>query len=337
MGATRKSLSTDAVAVAVDDCLARHVGKGDQVAVALSGGLDSVVLLHALNALGRQVSAVHVHHGLSRNADRWAVFCREICQAWAVPFSLYRVEVERGSGDGLEAAARRARHACYRDVPADWIGLAHHRDDRAETMLFNILRGAGVQGAGAMPERNGRLLRPMLDLGRSEIAAYAQSRGLRWIEDESNRDLRFSRNFLRHDVLPAIGQRFPAAGKRLARAAARFAEAASLLDDLAELDLGDHPPAFPLSLELLQQLPEPRARNILRFLLARHQIGIPSEQRLTEALRQFMTAAADRHPAVVFGTATLRRQGRFLALAARNEPATPAAFPPEVERVRPPT
>lgn len=337
MGATRKSLSTDAVVIAVDDCLARHVGEGDQVAVALSGGLDSMVLLHALNALGRQISAVHVHHGLSRNADRWAEFCQEICQAWAVPFFLYRVEVERGSDDGLEAAARRARHACYREVPADWVGLAHHRGDRAETMLFNILRGAGVQGAGAMPERNGRLLRPMLDLARSEIAAYAQSRGLRWIEDESNRDVRFSRNFLRHDVLPAISQRFPAVGKRLARAAARFAEAASLLDDLAKLDLGDHPAVFPLSLELLKQLPEPRARNILRFLLAQHRIGIPSEQRLTEALRQFVTAAPDRHPAVVFGSFTLRRKGRFLELATRNESATQAVFPPAVERVRPPT
>lgn len=319
MGATRKSRSTDAVIRAVDGCLGRHVSEGEQLAVALSGGLDSMVLLHALNSSGREISALHVHHGLSRNADRWAEFCQETCQALAVPLVLYRVEVERGSDDGLEAAARRARHQCYRDIAADWIGLAHHRGDRAETMLFNILRGAGVRGAGAMPERNGKLLRPMLDLGRPEITEYAKSCALRWMEDESNRDIRLSRNFLRHRILPAICKRFPAVERRLASTAARFAEAAGLLDDLAELDLSGQPSAFPLSLDRLKQLPEPRARNILRFLLAKHDIGIPSEQRLTEALRQFVMAAPDRHPVIVLGNHTLSRRGRFLELAIRPE------------------
>lgn len=337
MGATRKSLPTDTVVGAIDGCLARYVGKGDHIAIALSGGLDSVVLLHALNSLSYPISAVHVHHGLSNNADRWATFCQDICQILAVPFVQHRVEVERDSDDGLEAAARRARHACFRDTQADWICLAHHRGDRAETMLFNIVRGAGVQGAGAMPERNGRLLRPMLDLDRSEIAAYAQYCGLKWVEDESNGDIRFSRNFLRHNVLPAMRQRFPAVDRGLAHAAARFAEAARLLDDLAELDLAGQPSVFPVSVDLLSQLPEPRARNVLRFLLAKQQIGIPSERRLTEALRQFVTAAPDKHPMVAFGNATLKRQGRFLGLAVTSAPLTQAECPPVVGRVRPPT
>lgn len=336
MVATRKSHCTDAVAIAVDKCLARHVGISDRLAVALSGGLDSMVLLHAFCSLGYPVSAVHVHHGLSVHADRWAEFCQETCRAWAVPYTVYRVDVERASHDGLEAAARRARHACYRKVMADWICLAHHRGDRAETMLFNIVRGTGVQGAGAMPERNGRLLRPLLDLERSELAAYAKFHGLRWVEDESNRDVRFSRNFLRHDILPAIRRRFPSVENNLARAAARFAEAAILLDDLARLDLADHAHAFPVPLDLLKRLPEPRARNILRFLLARHQVGIPSERRLKEALRQFVTAASDRHPGVVFGNVTLRREGRLLVLGDGNGMLNRSECPPTAAQTRPP-
>ncbi len=338
MAATRKSASTDPVSAAVTRCLARHVGPSDRLTVAFSGGLDSTVLLHVLAAAsGCLVSAVHVHHGLSDNADHWAEFCQETCRAWAVPCSVYRVDVERGTRDGLEAAARRARHACYRQVAADWIVLAHHRGDRAETTLFNIVRGAGVRGAGAMPERSGRLLRPLLDVERTEIAAYAQAHGLRWIEDESNQDIRFSRNFLRLDILPALRQRFPSVEERLVSAAMHFAEAASLLDDLARLDLDDHPQAFPVDLELLRRLPEPRARNVLRFLLVILGVGIPSERRLKEAMRQFLTAAPDRHPAVVFGSVTLKRAGRLLVLVGANDVLSQAARPPAVGRVRPPT
>ncbi len=337
MAAIRKSASIDPVKAAVTRCLARHVGAGDRLTVAFSGGLDSMVLLHTLAASRGAVSAVHVHHGLSDNADRWAEFCQETCRAWAVPCSVYRVDVERGSHDGLEAAARRARHACFRQVVTDWMLLAHHRGDRAETTLFNIVRGAGLRGAGAMPEQSGRLLRPMLDVERAEIAAYARSHGLRWIEDESNQDIRFSRNFLRLGILPALRRRFPSVEERLVSAATHFAEAASLLDDLARLDLDDHPHAFPLALELLRRLPEPRARNVLRFLLIIHRVGIPSERRLKEATRQFLTAAADRHPAIAFGGVTLKRTGRLLVLVAANDTLSQAVRPPIVGQVQPPT
>ncbi|MBI5786795.1 MAG: tRNA lysidine(34) synthetase TilS [Rhodocyclales bacterium] len=286
---------------------------GARPVVGLSGGIDSVVLLHVAKSLGRPIAALHVHHGLSPDANRWADFCRSLCDSWAIPLQVARVDVERGSADGLEGAARRARHQVYADVAADWILLGHHRGDRAETMLFNLLRGAGVRGAGAMRECSGRLLRPLLDVGRAEIAGYATEHELRWVDDHSNADTRYSRNFLRHGILPAIQPRFPAVEQRLASAAARFAEAADLLDDLARLDLGQRAPSFPIDIECLAALPEPRARNVLRYLLSRHGVGIPSEERLAEALRQCLAAAPDRHPALAFGRHVMRRKaGRIL-------------------------
>lgn len=295
-------------------CLQRHVQAGQQLVVGLSGGIDSVVLLHALSELHKcGLSALHVHHGISPNAERWTGFCEDLARQLDVPFECVKVEVERGSADGLEAAARRARHAAFASAQADWIVLAHHRDDQAETLLFNLLRGTGVAGAAAMRERSGRLLRPFLAIGRDEIERYATAHRLDWIEDESNADTRYSRNFLRHRILDPLLKRFPAAAKNIAGAAARFAEAQDLLDDLARADLGAVSD-FPIPVTLLQGLDEARARNVLRHLLARHAAKIPSEARLREALRQMLTAAADRHPDLRFGDHRLVRRRGLLYL-----------------------
>lgn len=291
-------------------CLRRHVRSGQRLVVGLSGGIDSVVLLHALAALGHDnVSALHVHHGISPNADHWAAFCSDFAQRLALPFISIKVDVERASRDGLEAAARRARHAAFAAAQADWVVLAHHRDDQAETLLFNLLRGTGIAGAAAMRERSGKLLRPLLNVGRDEIARYAADHRLDWIDDESNSDLRHARNFLRHRILAPMTQRFHASAKNLAGAAARFAEAQDLLADLARLDLGETT-GFPVTVAALQALAEPRARNVLRYLLAGQAVRIPSEARLREALRQMLTAGSDRHPALQLGEHRLvRRRG----------------------------
>jgi len=316
MAASRNLPSIDRLRVAVADCLERHVGSGQRLLVGLSGGVDSVVLLHAVRVAGYPLAAVHVHHGLNRSADEWSAFCETLCRSWHVPLTIERIRVERDSTDGLEAAARRARHAAFGRIGGDWLLLAHHQGDRAETALFNLLRGAGVRGAGALSERSGRILRPLLTLGRSAILEYADSQGLRWIEDDSNADLRFSRNFLRHRVLPTMEERFPAASARLAAAAAHFAEAADLLDELARLDLGNAGPEFPVDVQLLAGLSEARARNVLRFLLSRAGVGIPAEERLAEVLRQCLSAAPDRHPAVVFGDRVMRRRAGRIVLEA---------------------
>lgn len=318
MASTRKSPSTErasgALPAALAACLERHVRPADRLAVGLSGGVDSVVLLHALATLRpvAALAAVHVHHGLSPQADRWAAFCGAFAQRLGVAFVCARVEVERGSADGLEAAARRARHGVFADIDADWIVLAHHRDDQAETLLFNLLRGTGLAGAAAMRAQRGKLLRPLLDSGRAEIEAYAVAHGLDWVEDESNRDTRHTRNFLRHRILAPLTQRFGTAAQNLAAAAARFAEAQELLDELARLDLGGGED-FPVAVETLQALTEARARNALRFLLSQRGVKIPNEARLREGLRQMLAAGIDRHPAVMLGSHRLaRRRGWIL-------------------------
>ena len=299
---SRNKPFTDPVVQAVGDCLLRHVRRGQQVIVGYSGGLDSTVLLHAASFLakdgGFDLSALHVHHGLSANADAWASYCAQCCAALGIPLTVVRVAVPLGTGAGVEAAARGVRHKALAAQDADWVLLAHHADDQAETVLHNLLRGTGVRGAAAMPEARGRLLRPLLGLARQTLLAYARSRRLAWIEDESNADRRYTRNFLRHEVLPRIVSRFPKAGEQLAAAAARFSEASSLLEDLATLDLGDISPEFPLPLTLFRELTEARARNLLRAMLGWQGMQTPDERRLTEFVRQLQAAGSDRHPRI---------------------------------------
>ncbi|MDR2259712.1 MAG: tRNA lysidine(34) synthetase TilS [Azoarcus sp.] len=270
---------------------------------ALSGGVDSVTLLDALDALrerfGFTLEAVHVHHGLSPAADDWQDFCAGLCQRRAIALHTFRVDVARSHPHGLEAAARAARHAALARVACDWLALGHHRDDQAETVLFRLLRGAGVQGAAAMgmieaPQAHARAgrLRPLLRIGRETLLAHARARGLAWVDDASNTDPRFSRNDLRHRLLPAIETAFPAARATLARAAAHFREAASLLDELAEIDAaacGCGQDAGVFERAALLALSQARLANLLRRELRRRGSLPPPAARLSEAIRQLRT------------------------------------------------
>lgn len=294
-----------------------------RLVVGLSGGRDSVALLHALHELqagfGYELAACHVHHGISPNADEWLTFCSRFCQRLQVPLTCVAVTVPRDAAEGLEAAARACRYAAFSKLDADCLVLGQHLGDQAETLLFNLLRGGGVHGARGMPEsrwlRPGlAVLRPLLAVPRGEIERYLQAHDLAWIDDESNLDVRHSRNFLRHRIIPELRMRFPAVEGRLAAAAGRFAEAAELLDELAVADLGEAPASFPVPVATLAALNEPRARNLLRYLLVRQGVRIPSEARLKEALRQLLEAAADRHPALILGEWRLFRQRREVRL-----------------------
>ena len=306
---------------------------GARVVVGLSGGLDSVVLLHCLLGLAHElhleVGALHVHHGLSRNADAWARFCAELCARLAVPFAQANVVVERRSALGLEAAARQARYAVFRQQQADAVALAHHRDDQAETLLLQLLRGAGVRGMSAMPAVRAlepasglRLVRPLLHLPRPAIHAYAREHGLSWVEDESNADPRFDRNFLRTRIFPELAARFPGVSDTLGRAAHNLADAAQLVDELAGADARGVLSHDSLRLSALASLSPARARNLLRWFVERQGFPASSRDQLEEGLRQALAARGDARLQVKLGSARLRRhRGRLYLEPAGREPA----------------
>ncbi len=323
MVATRNRLPADLVE-RVGECLTPRVPADIPLWVGLSGGCDSVVLLHVLTRLGvgARLSAIHVHHGLSPNADQWVRFCSEYCAGLRVPLQVCHVDVNRASGGGIEAAAREARYAAFTDYVDGHLLLAHHRGDQAETVLFNLLRGCGVAGAAGMPveRRFGRhsLIRPMLGISRQEIENYARTMGLRWIDDESNGDLSLTRNFLRHEALGAVRQRFPAAESSLAQAAVNFGEAVELVNDLAHLDWQQVSDGDTACLAELRMLSDSRLKNLLRYRL--HQLGwlAPVATRLDEFVRQIRVAGPDRHPELVLPDGTMRVAKRRLCWVKEN-------------------
>jgi tRNA(Ile)-lysidine synthase len=280
------------------------------IAVALSGGRDSMALLDAMATLAPElaleVSAVHVHHGLSPNADAWADFCAAACAARSVPLVVRRVAVARQGGESLEASARAARYAAYAGVTVRFIALAHHADDQAETLLLQLLRGAGPRGLAAMPRTRDtgagpRLLRPFLGLPRRTIAAYVAARGLAFVDDESNADVGRKRNFLRHEVAPRLGAAFPGYPATLARSAELQAEAVRLADALAALDAegaaareSDGTRSLDrAALARLAAIDPARARNLLRWFLRELGLPAPSSARLSAMHEQLAHATPD--------------------------------------------
>ena len=298
---------------------------GARVAVGFSGGLDSTVLLHLLSrlapALNLQLSAVHVHHGLHALADQWAESCRVVAADLGVPLILHRVCVRRDDPRGLEAAARTARHACYRGLLVDAVALAHHADDQAETVLLRLLRGAGVEGLAAMAAQRSlgpgapRLVRPLLEEPRPRLEAWARQAGLRWVEDPSNADEHHARNYLRRQVLPVVAARHGAWRELLGRSARHAAATAAMLERLARLDLAGATDARGrLRLDALRSLDPASRANALRQWL--RQAGLPAlpERRLAEVLRQSLGAAGDTHPAWTLAGRSLLREEDCLCL-----------------------
>lgn len=302
----------DALATRVDTVLRRHMRRDAHLHVGLSGGIDSVVLLHVL-ARGLQwphLTAVHVNHQLSPHAARWAAFCTRLCRKLGMPLQITSVEVVRGNS--TEAAARAARYGVFAATGAKLVVLAHNRDDQAETVLLQLLRGAGPLGLAAMPELKAAtretpaVLRPLLDVPRTDIAAYARAHRLKWVDDESNRDRAYLRNFLRHDILPVLSAKVPGVGVTLARAARHQAEAADLLDALARQDFG-RGKTTTLPVSRLVRLDSPRARNLLRYFLRVNGVAMPDAVRLDELLRQATGARLDARVCVTLGGVEVRR------------------------------
>ncbi|MGQ9686760.1 MAG: tRNA lysidine(34) synthetase TilS [Thiobacillaceae bacterium] len=315
MGSSRKPGQADLLE-RVRYALHGRVHDGTRLSVGLSGGLDSIVLLHLLHQLrselGFTLLAVHVHHGLSPHADAWAEFCAAFCRALDVPLCIERVHVERDGSHGLEAAARQARYRVYAGLAVDFVVLAHQQDDQAETVLLNLLRGTGVAGMAAMPvervlpDSSVRLLRPLLEVTRAQLEHYARRHGLTWVEDESNVDLSFARNHIRQAVLPVIGSRFPAYRGNLSRAARHFAECAELLAELARLDAKQAVGVAGLKLASLSRLPRARAKNLLRWYLGELGLRPWPEARLEAVLDQLLVAGPDNRVEIRAGDRSLR-------------------------------
>ncbi len=293
--------------------------------VAWSGGLDSTVLLHLLAGERRTLArdlrlrAVHVDHGLQPAAAQFRRFCRRQSRRLAVPLQVLRVQVQAPAGASLEEAARNARRAALAGAlrPGELLLTAQHADDQLETLLLALLRGAGPGGLAGMapcaPLGEGRLLRPLLEFDRATIEACARGAGLDWVEDPTNAQPRFDRNYLRAQVLPALRERWPAAARTAVRSARHVGAAAAQLARLAADDLHRAADGAGLDIPVLRRLSAVRRAAVLRAWLQRRGVRAPNERHLRE-VEAMMAARADAHPLLRLPDCTLRRVGARLLL-----------------------
>lgn len=289
--------------------------------LAYSGGIDSSVLLHffaGISEFRQKITIVHVNHGLSSKADAWEGFCRSEVQSLKLPYHSLKVCVNAGKGESLEAIARQARYKALGELmmPGDCLITAHHQDDQAETLLLQLLRGAGPKGMAAMPMTDsfskGYIYRPFLTISRKELESYAQEFGLKWIDDESNEDTRFSRNFLRHDVMPLLKKRWPGLNNCLARSASLCADADDLVDDLAAIDYAfvrdaNTAAMNTLSISALLTLSTARQSNVIRYWIASLNYPLPNQARLRSIIHDVLFSKQDATPSVSWGGVVVRR------------------------------
>ena len=293
------------------------------ILIGYSGGLDSSVLLHTFandaDARRNGLRAIHVHHGLHVDADAWAAHCERTCAALGVPLQVVRVDVDRDAGLGIEGAARAARHRTFADALGDGeiLALAHHRDDQAETFLMRALRGSGVDGLASMrPWREyarGWLWRPLLDIAQDELREYARTHQLHWIDDPSNADASFDRNFLRNEVMPLLRQRWPHATNSFARSAGLVGSTVDMLegDDAHLLDVSRLPDGT-LEIGMLEIMPDARRARILRRWIG--ELGLPPlpASGIDAIERDMLGAREDASPCFEWAGSRIRRWGNAL-------------------------
>ena len=304
--------------------------------IAYSGGLDSHVLLHAL-ATGVSpgqfsYKAVHINHGLHHQAESWADHCRQVCQDLDVPLDIISIDARAAPGESPEASARHARYTALSECVGVNQALltAHHLDDQVETLMLQLVRGAGLRGLAGMPAcqafAEGYLIRPLLGYSRQTLNAYARHNSLSWIEDFSNADLSYDRNYLRHKVMPLLYERWPGSRQTIARSAGFAAETVAMAELLGQQDtvrlkdVADN--ALPVA--ALQSMPDDRRRNLLRVWIREAGLTVPSANILDRISTEVLSAARDRDPLVTWEGGEIRRyRDRIYALSPLPEP-TPA-------------
>lgn len=313
-------------------------GSVNRLWVAFSGGLDSMVLLHALASLNLSVPvlALHVNHQISPHADAWQAQCAARCEALRVEFHAETVTV-KNHGQGIENAAREARYAVFARYlqTGDLLLMAHHADDQTETVLLRLLRGAGLRGLAAMAQKRalgaGYLYRPLLQFTKAELQAYATAEQLQWIDDESNLDTHYDRNFLRQKIVPLLQSRWPQLQRRMRQTALLCADTESLLtelaaEDLTQSDVRTERLGQSLSLTALEHLSQARRHNLLRHWLRLQHLDIPEQSHLMQFEQQLMAGRPDAEAAVEWGHAilqTYRKRLYAMPRALSEQPLTP--------------
>jgi tRNA(Ile)-lysidine synthase len=302
--------------------------------VAYSGGLDSSVLLYLTNVVNRQldkpknICALHVNHGLSKNAKAWQSHCQQIAESNGLSFFSQSVVIDK-KGEGLEAAARDARYGIFEKFiqPDDCLLMAHHSDDQAETFLLRLLRGAGVLGLGAMPKLRslgkGQLLRPLLNQSRQVLEDYAKENQIKSIDDESNLSLDYDRNYLRHQIIPLLEKRWPSTSKKITSAVEHLQKSQHLLNELAVIDLENtHPKneryGKSIDWSVLNALSLERRNNLLRYWSEMEGYALPDIQQLEQINQQFFSQNAMLTSALVsWGDCEIRQFNKRLFLLPR--------------------
>ena len=306
-----------------------------ELCVAYSGGLDSTVLLHALaraivDRPNYRMRAAHVDHQLHPDSASWREQCGRVAQSLQIEFVPVVVTVASDPELSPEAAAREARYAALRQIlkPNEVLLTAHHADDQLETILLALMRGAGLRGLSAVPSvqifGGGWLARPLLEFSRAELEEWARAERLQWLEDPSNQNTSFDRNFLRHRVLPALRERWPAAAHSATRSTGHLREAGRLLDVLAAADLQTVAIGSCLSMAQLASLAPARRRNVLRHWIRQQGVRVPSTRKLATIERDLLIAREDRLPCVEWDNVQVRRHRGLLYCMRQRPPFEPA-------------
>lgn len=288
--------------------------------VAFSGGIDSHVLLHVLASNRHQLGdvdlqAVHINHGLNIQSDQWAERCQSMCEQLKTGFVAIDVDATPRTGESPEARARSARYDAIARLirPGDCLLTAHHQDDQVETLLLQLMRGSGPRGLAAMPEvanfESGIIARPLINVRRESIRSYAVKHQLKWIDDDSNQDTRFDRNFIRHEVIPRLQQRWPSLSQTVSRSARYCAEAAEILEASAREALAKINPEGNESLSVsgLEQYSRVEQKNIIRYWIHSKGLSTPSSVQLDQVIEQVLTAAVDATPRLIWEGTEVRR------------------------------
>lgn len=293
--------------------------------IAYSGGLDSSVLLHYLAAHRAELPelvAVHINHGLQQQAESWQQHCQQMCDQLDITLQIIHVDAQAVNGESPEEAARNARLQAFKQVvgEGDCLLTAHHQNDQAETVLLQLMRGAGVNGLAAMPVTGqfakAELHRPLLSYTREQLHSYALQHQLQWIDDHSNSDTRFDRNFVRHQLVPLIQQRWPSAITTLDRVAGHQQEALQLLEDIAEQDWqqcrGNDDQQ--LIINQVQTLSKPRQMNLFRYWMKRCHVIRPNKAKLNELQNTLLSCRSDAMALVEWSDVAIRRYADHLYL-----------------------